>query len=238
MASTSALQCRICGAWVSTDAPRTFGRSTDIAANVVAEKMAVHMHTYHQDYLDWNRPYFLGGLALILFGAVTTLLGAYFMNTLILFSGISATLILGIPTLLIYRRRFADYKESWNHEHPLGLASVRPGDPGPFYQCFICRKQIQIEKGLRYDRQAHYAAVHPDYLRLLARERIASLPILIAGIIIIFLFAELVPGLTLLPIIGTISVAAVLAFYASTRERRLRKLWQTEHEKSNGIISN
>lgn len=190
--------------------------------------MAVHMRTYHQDYLSWSRPYQLAGAGAILIGLLTALLASYLKNTQFLILGFVVPVTFGVPMLLIYRRRFADYKDAWRQEHPLGLATVQPATV-PFYRCPICRRNIQIEKGFRYDLRAHYVSDHPDYLQFEKRMKILVIPIVIAWSAFLAVFAWLAPTLALLPIIGLLSAISVETFYASTGQRGFRNRWQTQH---------
>ena len=67
--------------------------------------MALHMRTYHQDYLSWSKPYQLAGAGAILFGLLAALFAAYMKNTEILILALVVPVTFGIPMLVIYRRR-------------------------------------------------------------------------------------------------------------------------------------
>jgi hypothetical protein len=228
--STAGLKCPICGTWVSTDVPRTtFGSSTEPAAYVVREKMLVHIRTYHPDYLAWSKPYELVGIGLIIIGAAIGLTGFYLKNMLVLPFAFVIPLGVGIPLLIIYRRKSTAFKQTWTQEHPFGLATVRPSPS--LFRCEICGKEITIEKGIQYDRRAHYKSEHPDFWRYQQRTTGILVTVIIALTVVIFLLILSGVGGAILPlVVGILLVILSFAvFFAWTGTRRFRRAWQTQH---------
>jgi hypothetical protein len=229
--STSGLKCPICGTWVSTDVPRTtFGSSTEPAAQVVREKMLVHIRTYHPDYLAWSKPYEFVGIGLIVIGAAIGLTGFYLKNMLVLPFALVVPLAAGVPLLIIYRRKSAAFKHDWTLEHPLGLATVQPSPS--LFKCEICGKEITVEKGIQFDRRDHYKSEHPDFWRYQQRTNGIIITVIVAltVVILVLILSRIGGALLPLAILGILIVILSLAvFFAWTATRRFRRAWQTQH---------
>jgi hypothetical protein len=229
--STSALRCPICGAWVSTDAPRTsFGGSTELARDIVYEKLSVHLQTYHTDYLAWSRAYQGIGAGLVLFFIVGVILWYALRDLLLLPLAVGVPLVIGVPLLFVYRRKFADLKERWIEEHPAGLSTIEPLAEPLLGRCPICGKSIPVEKGVSIDLRTHYKNDHPEYYRWQQKIKGIAFLGMIIGLAFVFLLAALGQQTLVLPgIVGILSVIILIAAYGAKRQKRFKSLWQAQH---------
>jgi hypothetical protein len=122
--STEGKKCPICAQWISTDAPRlsfTAGRG-QTAEGVLEREFLVHLRTYHPDYLRWSRPYQVIGVGLVI-SELVFVIGASSLSGLLLLLAILVPPAIGIPLVVIYRRKFKTFKNQWSDEHPLASAS-------------------------------------------------------------------------------------------------------------------
>jgi len=122
MTSTAGKKCPICGQWISTDAPRFASRRGSSARDVLQKEFLAHLRTYHPDYLRWNRPYQIIGVGLATSEAAFVI-AASSLSVPLLVLAILVPPAIGIPLLVIYRRKLAAFKSHWRGEHPLASTS-------------------------------------------------------------------------------------------------------------------
>jgi peptidoglycan/LPS O-acetylase OafA/YrhL len=224
-ASTAGLKCPVCGEWVSTDAPR-FGPRGGSARDVVYQVLSEHLQTYHPDYLSWDRPYQLSGRVLFLAGFVLALYATYLMNPLFLLLAVLGPVTPGVPLLILYRRKFSEFKRHWTEEHPLGWTHLTSEAVPSVNRCRICGEVIPIKKGVGWDLRDHYQSNHPAYYQWeLRRAPLVVVALFLAGV------AALVLGLSLdntLPaifgVVGFLVFMAVAMLYGFMGQRRFRTL--------------
>jgi hypothetical protein len=197
---------------------------------VVREKMLVHVRTYHPDYLAWSKPYRTVALGLVAVGVSVALAGVFLKNLLLLPLALVIPLAVALPVLIVYRRKFAAFKETWTQEHPIGLATVQPSPS--LFKCEICGKEIAVEKGIQYDMRDHYKSEHPDYYRWQQRDAaiLVLVAVAVAALIIVLPFTGFSNSEVLLIVLGTLIIILSLAlFYVVTGIRRFRRAWQRRH---------
>ncbi len=120
--STAGKKCPICGEWISTDAPRFVSRRGSSASDVLQKEFLVHLRTYHPDYLRWSRSYQVVGIGMVISETVFVL-GASSLSVPLLLLAILMPPVLGIPLVIICRRKLSAFKTQWREEHPLGPTS-------------------------------------------------------------------------------------------------------------------
>ncbi len=230
--STSGLKCPVCGEWISTDVPRTpFGR-TETAASVVHEKLLVHLQTYHPDYLAWSKPYRIIAAVLFITVAAGLLTAAYLKSLVLLPFTFAIPSAIGIPLLVLYRRKFEAFKRSWTTEHPFGPSTMQTSPLSSMFKCEICGQEITVKKGIRIDRQDHYESAHPDFYRWQQRQMKVIVPITVGlvAFALLFIVIELASTNILFPVLAALFVfLSLTVFYAWSGAKRYRKAWQAKH---------
>ncbi len=223
-ASTAGLKCPVCGKWVSTDASR-FGGPGGPAKIVVGQELSVHLQTYHPDYLLWNRPYHLALGVLLLAGFSFSLCGVFLKSFAFFPLAILVTLTPGIPLLIIYRRKFAEFKSHWAEEHPLASIQLTPAAIPSVNRCRICGEVIPVKKGLGWDLKEHYQSAHPAYYRWEYRQApLVIVPLMFTGLTILVLGLSLEQSLpTIFGVAGFLLLVAVAMVYAFRGERRFKQ---------------
>ena len=222
--STAGLKCPVCGKWVSTDASR-FGGPGAPASIIVGQELSVHLQTFHPDYLLWNRPYHLAWGVLFLAGFSLSLCGAFLKSFSFFPLAILVTLTPGIPLLIIYRRRFAEFKSHWAEEHPLASIQLTPAAIPSVNRCRICGEVIPVKKGLGWDLKEHYQSAHPAYYRWeYRRAPLVIVPLMFAGLTILVLGLSLEQSLpTIFGVAGFLLLVAAAMVYAFRGERRFKE---------------
>ena len=139
----------------------------------------MHLQTYHPDYLLWNRPYHLALGVLLLAGFSLSLCGVLLKSFSFFPLAILLTLTPGIPLLIIYRRKFAEFKSHWAEEHPLASIQLTPAEAKKFWPIYDAyqrtvdvsnqRRALAIEAVIAKDE-----SLSSLYARNLANELIAN----------------------------------------------------------------